>query len=82
MDWREELGKLTKESRLDRESRLGATTRRVLLALVEFKRKVDALNEVTGRTDLEAINAADEELQEMRRAVLQVEGVVSAMGED
>ena len=52
----------------------------VVLALIEFERKVDALHEVMGYTDLEAINAAAQELQQMQRTVLRVEGGVSAMG--
>ncbi len=80
--WRDELGKLTKGFRLDQDSRLGAPTREAVLALVEFKRKVDAPNEFMGRTNLEAINLAAEELQQMQRAALRVEGAVSAMGAD
>ena len=79
---REELGKLTQEFQLDRESILGARTREVVLALVEFEEKVDALDQAIGRTDLEAINAATEDLKQMQLAVLRVEGAVSAMGAD
>lgn len=73
------LATLLKEFRLDRDSTLGTRTRDIILALNEFKSKLEALNEAIGRTDIDLIKEAVHELEQVQLAVLRVEGAVRDM---
>ena len=76
---RDALVGLMKEFRLDRNSRLGARTREIILALNEFNSKLEALNDAIGRTDIELIKEAVHDLEQVQLAVLRVEGAVREM---
>ena len=73
------LDKLFREFRLDRESRLGARTREIILALVEFKKKLDSLDEAIGRTDIELMNEAVHDLKQIQLGVLRVKDAIRTM---
>ena len=73
------LDKLFREFSLDRESRLGARTREIILALVEFKKKLDSLDEAIGCTDIELMNEAVHDLKQIQIGVLRVEDAIRTM---
>lgn len=76
---REVLGKLFKEFYFDRESTLGARVRELVVTLVEFQSRLDALDKAIGSTDIEIINEAMRELKQVQLAVLRVEGAIREM---
>ncbi|MCE2404988.1 MAG: hypothetical protein J4F43_07505 [Dehalococcoidia bacterium] len=78
-DKRSALGQLFEEFRLDRDSTLGARMRNLILALVESKKKLDALDDAIGRTDLELMNGAVSDLKQVQLAALRVENTIRTM---
>ncbi len=70
---------LSREFRLDTQSRLGSRTNEVALTLVDFRGKLNALDEAISRTDLESMNEAVHDLKQVQLAVLRVEGTIKTM---
>ena len=73
------LRELFKGFHLDRDSTLGGRTVEIIRALIEFGEKLDALDEAIGRTDLELMNGAVQNLRQVQLAVLRVEDAVRTM---
>lgn len=73
------LSALMREFHLDRESTLGARVREIALALEEFGKKLGALDEAIGQTNLASIAEAVQNLKQIQLAVLRVEDTIRTM---
>lgn len=76
---RNSLGSLFEEFYLDRESSLGARVREVILLLEELEVKIQAVDAAISQTNLEAIKAAVNGLEQLQLSVLQVEETIRTM---
>lgn len=76
---RTELAQLFEDFHLTRGSALGGRTREVILALVEFERKLVTLADVMGRTDVQSMAEAVRDLKQVQLAVLRVEDTIRNM---
>ena len=76
---RSSLTKLSREFSLGRNSRLGSRTMEIIVALGEFKEKLDSLDEAIGRTDIDLINEAVHDLKQIQLGVLRVEDTIQTM---
>ena len=76
---RSSLTKLSRDFSLGRSSRLGSRTMEIIVALGEFKKKLDSLDEAIGRTDIELINEAVHDLKQIQVGVLRVEDTIQTM---
>ena len=75
---RDEVVKLFEDFKLGRQSTLGARTREIILALDEFRQKLQVLDKAMSSTDMEMINEALSNLKQIHLAVLRVEDVARA----
>ena len=73
------LNEVYREFKLNRNSQLGARLRGVSRTLNEFGERLVALDEAIGRTDLESINDAVQNLKQVHLAVLRVEDTLKVM---
>ncbi len=73
---RESLRALMRSFHLDEESTLGARTGEIATALNEFQKKLGALDEAIGQTNLDSITQAINDLKQIQLAVLRVEDTV------
>ena len=73
------LAQLFGDFHLSRGTALGGRTREIILALGEFRTKLNALDEAFGRTDLESMTEAVHDLKQVQLAVLRVEDTLRAM---
>ena len=74
-----DLGQLFKEFHLTRESTLGGRTREIILGLEDFGEKLQALDKAMGRTDVQSMTEAANDLKQVQLAVLRVEDTIWAM---
>ena len=51
----------------------------IIVALGEFKEKLDSLDEAIGRTDIDLINEAVHDLKQIQLGVLRVEDTIQTM---
>ena len=73
------LGSLSKDFRLARASTLGGRTREIILSLVEFEKKLSALDEAIGQTNLDLMNEAVSNLKQVQLSVIRLEDAIKTL---
>lgn len=70
------LNELFREFHLGKSSKLGPSVSEIFRSLLEFGKKLEALDEAIGRTDLDLMSGAIHDLKQVQLALIRLEGAI------